>query len=202
MTQEPDTYQSEEQEREFTPKQLAFFNAYFDPKSDTFGNGVQSALKAGYSENYANKITANTNAWLEEGKKRRTKMFNKAEKNLDEALDLETGVIRSKDGRIEQADDLDIMKIKIDVSKFIAKTLGKDEGYSERTEMTGKNGGDLVIKWENDADNNHSVPTENVGKGISPEPQAVEDSSASPESGQDNRVPEPPPAGRAQNTPE
>lgn len=189
MTDQSNSYQAEEREREFSPKQLAFFNAYFNPKSDTFGNGLQSALKAGYSENYAHQITGITSAWLEEGKKRRTKMLGKAERNLDEVLDY-------------SSEDNELLKIKIDVSKFVAKTLGKDEGYSERTEYTGKDGKDLVIKWENDADNNHSVPTENVGQRIPPKSPALEDSGASSESGQDNSVSEPPPAGRAQNTPE
>ena len=55
-------------------------------------------------------------------------MLNKAEKRLEK-------LIESKDERVAA-----------DVSKFIAKTQGKNEGYSERTELTGKDGEDLIPK--------------------------------------------------------
>lgn len=37
---------------ELTHKQIAFFKAYYDPKSDTFGNGVRSALKTYNTTDY------------------------------------------------------------------------------------------------------------------------------------------------------
>jgi len=39
-----------------TERQLKFIDSYMDPKSDTFGNSYQSALKAGFSESYASNI--------------------------------------------------------------------------------------------------------------------------------------------------
>ena len=54
--------------------------------------------------------------------------MEKAEDNLEVLLD-------SEDERV-----------KGDMTKFVAKTLGKDEGYSERTEHTGKDGKDLIPK--------------------------------------------------------
>jgi len=39
-------------EQSLTPKQLAFFKAYFDPDSETFGNGVRSALEVYDTDSY------------------------------------------------------------------------------------------------------------------------------------------------------
>jgi len=39
-----------------TERQVKFIEGYMDPKSDTFGNSYQSALKAGFSESYAMNI--------------------------------------------------------------------------------------------------------------------------------------------------
>ena len=41
---------------EATTRQVKFIDAYMDPKSDTFGNSYQSAIKAGFSESYASQI--------------------------------------------------------------------------------------------------------------------------------------------------
>lgn len=65
---------------------------------------------------------------FEINEKRRKRLLAKAENNLEVLLD-------SEDERV-----------KADMTKFVAKTLGKDEGYTERTEMTGKDGKDLIPK--------------------------------------------------------
>lgn len=39
-----------------TERQMKFIDAYMDPKSETFGNSYQSALKAGFSDTYAASI--------------------------------------------------------------------------------------------------------------------------------------------------
>ena len=36
-----------------SPKRLAFVQCYADPDSETFGNATQSAMEAGYTQNYA-----------------------------------------------------------------------------------------------------------------------------------------------------
>ena len=47
-----------------TPQQEIFLSEYTNPKSPNFGNAVQSALKAGYEETYANNITGLMPDWL------------------------------------------------------------------------------------------------------------------------------------------
>lgn len=110
------------------PRQKLCWDYYINPKSETFSNATQSAIKAGYEPDYADQIT--TKDWFV-GKIRKLNLLEKAERNLDKILDL----------------PLDRKaNIVLDASKFIAKTLGKDEGYSERSEITGKDGENLVIQ--------------------------------------------------------
>lgn len=108
------------------PRQQLFLANYLDPKSKTFSNAMQSALAAGYAQEYSESLTAQMPAWLSENLGKR-KLLVKAEKNLDTHLE-------SKDERVN-----------LDATKFTLKTLGKDDGYSERTEHTGKGGKDLYV---------------------------------------------------------
>ena len=39
----------------------------------------------------------------------------------------------------------DLLRIQNDASKHITSTLGKEKGYSNRTEVTGKNGGAVMF---------------------------------------------------------
>ena len=85
--------------------------------SSDLGNALQSAVKAGYSQEYAENITSLMPDWLSESIGRRKRLLEKAEKNLENLLDSEDE------------------KIQADMSKFVTKTLGKNEGYSERVEQ-------------------------------------------------------------------
>lgn len=104
------------------PRQLTCWDFYIDPQSETFGNATQSALKAGYEYETADKITATD--WFV-AKRRRLNMLSKAEKVLDETLDY---IAISEEGKI----DTGIGRLKLDAAKVIATTLGKDEGYSSK----------------------------------------------------------------------
>jgi hypothetical protein len=113
---------------ELSPRQIEFLRLYNNPKSETFGNALQSALKAGYSQDYAESLTAQCPEWFSENLGRRKRMLSKAEIVLEESLDWEDE------------------RLKLDSAKFIAKTLGKDEGYSDRTEHTGKDGASIKVE--------------------------------------------------------
>lgn len=115
---------------DLTPQQQLFLKGYTDPKSPTFGNALQSALNAGYAQEYAENITHLMPNWLSEniGK---AKMVLKAERNLDMALD---GLLDDPEKGAKT--------IQHKASEFVLKTLKKDT-YSERTEVTGKDGKDL-----------------------------------------------------------
>ena len=127
-----------------SPQQTAFAAYYFDPKSDTFSNALQSALKAGYSEKTSLNITSDMPKWFSELLGKRKRMLQKAEARLEKSIDSKNEVEANK------------------VSMFIAKTIGK-ENYSDRTEHTGKNGESLSISIVNYADNNSlSIHSEDI----------------------------------------
>jgi len=126
------------------PRQNLCWELYINPISETFSNGLQSAIKAGYEPEYAAQIT--TTAWFIE-KVRRINMLSKAEKVLDEMLEMPVEVLEWE-GHGEDAEQIvntspALVKIKQDTAKFIAERVGKDI-YSNRSELTGKGGKDLI----------------------------------------------------------
>jgi hypothetical protein len=48
------------------PRQIEFLKNYLNPKSDTFANAYQSAIKVGYSDNYSKQIMDVENEWITE----------------------------------------------------------------------------------------------------------------------------------------
>ena len=126
---------------ELNPQQETFLKNFLDPKSANFGNYRQSAMSAGYSQDYADNISVQMPEWLfnQLGKSRKV---IKAEKNLDDALD---GLLDDPEkGKKE---------IQWKATEMTLKTLRKDD-YSERTELTGKDGQDLVINVVKYGDSN------------------------------------------------
>lgn len=116
------------------PRQKLCWESYINPRSETFGNATQSAIKAGYEPDYADQIT--TIEWFK-GKLRRLNMLSKGERVLEETLEY---IALNEEGKV----DVGIARIKLDAAKHVTSTLGKEEGYSNRSEITGKDGKDLV----------------------------------------------------------
>lgn len=116
-------------------RQKTCWDYYIDVKSETYGNAYRSALKAGYTDETSKQITVAE--WFKM-KLRRINLLSKAEKVLNKTLDMDTMGDNGKE-------DAALLRVQNDSAKFIAKTLGKDEGYSERTEVTGKDGGNIVF---------------------------------------------------------
>lgn len=75
---------------------------------------------------------------------RNDRLIRKAEKNSEEVLDIDLNApgIEKKYGK----NKLQLMKIIQAESTFIRESLGKDIGYSKRTEMTGPRGEAIQIK--------------------------------------------------------
>lgn len=126
---------------DLNPQQTAFLSYYTNPQSDTFGNAYQSAIKANYTEEYAKNITGQMPDWLSENI-RDIKMLDKAEKNLDKALDISIDDDKHGDKALK-------------VTIFVAERLGKKK-YSVRNEVTGAEGKDLTINIVKYADNSTS----------------------------------------------
>ena len=126
------------------PRQKMCWDLYIDPNSSTFSNAYRSALTAGYEENTAAVIT--TLNWFQE-KLRRLNLLKEAEKVLKEMIKMKTNTSTIKGNKVVTNKDPQLVKIKQDTAKFLAKTLGRDI-YSERQELTGKDGEALVITPE------------------------------------------------------
>lgn len=117
------------------PREQVCWDYYLETLQAGQTNAYQSAIKAGYSESSATTIT--TREWFKErlANLKRKSMLSKAERNLDKVLDYEV--------ENDKGIDKDLLRIQVDVSKFITGTQGKEKGYSNRTELTGANGKDL-----------------------------------------------------------
>jgi phage terminase small subunit len=113
-------------EKLLTPQQEMFLSYYTNPKSETFSNATQSAIKAGYEESYANNITALMPDWLFEsiGDMKR---LRKAEKNLEEVQNIQ---IYNDEGKL----DANLIDKRTKVDFFIAERLNKQK-YSTKVEQ-------------------------------------------------------------------
>lgn len=114
--------------KKYTPQQLDFAMRYYLPNSPTYGNALQSAIKAGFSEKYAKTITTMGLDWIEKilleiiGKPEdKANLIAKAKRVLNRSLD-------SPDDKLAQ-----------DTAKFIAKT---DPEFSEKQDIT--SGGEKI----------------------------------------------------------
>lgn len=71
-------------------QQQTFLKYFTDPNSPTWNNYLQSALKAGYTQEYAETISTKNLQWLNEGLSDivgKDKLLKKARKNLEMGLD-------------------------------------------------------------------------------------------------------------------
>lgn len=126
------------------PRQSLFLAYYLNPESKTFSNAYQSGIKAGYEDDYARNIMDKMPTWLREKVDTISPMLAKAERNLEKVLDLETylpvmgpfGPIEIKkkvrvNGKVVTkkvpiyGERTGLLKIKSDVSSFIAERIGK-----------------------------------------------------------------------------
>lgn len=85
---------------------------------------VESTLYTWHSDNYLN-IADKIEGW------RRDRKLMLAEQNLEDDMLLD-------------ATELEARKVRQKASIFVAETLGKDSGYSKRSELTGADGKDLM----------------------------------------------------------
>lgn len=104
---------------DFTPRQVEFLKYYTEKTSETYNNAYRSALKAGYSENYASNLTDKGLSWLVESVGDNV-MLHKAERNINEFLD-----------------DKEDKKVKADMTKFVASRLNKRK-WGEKIEVDAK----------------------------------------------------------------
>jgi hypothetical protein len=119
------------------PREQTCWDNYVKGIAVGIENAYKAAIEAGYSEDHSRNITLQ--GWFNERlRKLKLKgMLQKSERNLDRALDVEW---ENDEGKIQP----DVMRIVVDVSKTVSKSLGKDD-WSERNELTGKDGKPIEI---------------------------------------------------------
>ncbi len=122
------------------PRQKKFWETYLNPKHKYFCNAYRSALDAGYKDSTARIIT---NSRFFKERLRRYNLLSKSEFILDKALSYKSETTDAETG--EEVVDKELLRVQTDVAKHITKTLGKDEGYSERSEVSGANGQPIVF---------------------------------------------------------
>ena len=124
------------------PREQVMWDFYVESITKGVVNAYESAIKAGYSQSHSENITLQ--GWfkgrLEELE--RKDLLSDAEKVLKKTLKYKTDEI---DENGNEKIKTDLLRVQVDASKHITSTLGKDKGYSTRTENTGKNGEPLGI---------------------------------------------------------
>lgn len=106
----------------------------------------QAALDAGFSPNTA--INIRSMAWFKENMKtlRKSAMYSKAQRNIARILDLDYSKMKIlEDGSEEESIDKDVLRVVADISKTVVTHLGKDDGWSTKTEVAGKMDSEIKI---------------------------------------------------------
>ena len=103
------------------PRQKKCWEGYVNPTSPTFANAKQSAIAAGYEEEYANQITVAE--WFV-GKVRRMNLLGKAENVLEEMLDMPVTVL-DHDAGSKSNFDFDGAEPLYEMAKNAARNAGK-----------------------------------------------------------------------------
>lgn len=129
------------------PRSQAFLAYYLDRESSSYSNALQSALRAGYAQEYAESITSQMPDWLAESLGD-MELLGRAVRNLSEGLDIDPvvqamgafGPIFSKIVKVKKVKgkkrkivtrvpimvtNTKLLHEKLDVSKFVAQSIGK-----------------------------------------------------------------------------
>ena len=123
------------------PREQQAWDFYVESVLEGRESAYKAAMDAGYEESSAKNITLR--GWFKERKDelRRRGMPSKAERNLERMLDTEWEFVQGKTKVV----NTEIMRVVADISKTVAKTLGKKYGWTERNELTGADGKDFTV---------------------------------------------------------
>lgn len=124
------------------PRQQVCWDLYLKGWTIGHPNAKQAALDAGYSETTAANVT--NLPWFREkhARLKRKDFLSKSERNIERILDID---FTKLDELGKDSVDIDKLKIVADMSKFVASTIGKDEGYSSKSTVDNKYSGEVKI---------------------------------------------------------
>lgn len=127
-------------------KQQVCWDLYIKSLRDGRPSATQAAKDAGYLPNSAMNIRKMK--WFKDKMKTlsRSRMVSNAERNLARGLNTQWSKMKLlENGEQEEVIDVNIFAKVMDVSKYVTSTLAKDEGYSTKTEVSGKMDGEIKI---------------------------------------------------------
>ena len=119
------------------PREQVMWDFYVETIKAGSPNAYKCAIDAGYSDTHAKNITRQE--WFTERSRnmKSVERVEKSEKVFDEILEMD-----ARDGKDEMNPQL--LKIKADISKFLATTQGKNSGYTTKTEVDHTSKGDKI----------------------------------------------------------
>jgi len=119
------------------PREQTCWDLYVQSILDGRESAQQAAIDAGYEEATAKNVTLR--GWFKGRKEKlhRREMLSKAERVLDRTLDMQP--VNDK-GQI----DVPLLRVQTDVAKIVVTTLGKNEGYSTKTETDITSNGETI----------------------------------------------------------
>jgi hypothetical protein len=149
----PDNVGKKYERRAMDPRVAVFKAHYTNPNSDTFMNVLQSALRAGYAQQYAESLGCKKVKWfedlMEDATVRRARMLIGAERSLERAVNYDDT-------------NKDYAALRLKAASFVAERVGKDV-YSARQELTDKGGRRLFQKETRESSN---IPLTSLFKGV------------------------------------
>ena len=132
------------------PRQELAIKYYKDPTSETFGNLKRSMMRAGFEENYAHTIAGRGVAWVSEATRRDVNLIEQAEKNLQEYATITID--------FDNKNAVDLARLKVDVSKFILKSIGKKK-YGDDKEAESPNVQINIVNYNKAPDKATEAPS-------------------------------------------
>lgn len=117
-----------------------------------------AALEAGFAPNTAQNIKSLP--WFKKklATLRQSKMMSNAEANVSRALRVQWSKMKTlEDGSEVEEIDKDLFKTVVDTSWRVLETLGKDRGYTKKTEIDGNMNGEIKINSVSYADNPQTI---------------------------------------------
>lgn len=141
------------------PRKTKTIALYKDPNSETFGNLKQSAIRAGFDDQYANTLLWRRPIWLMDNIANDVDRIKQAEKNID---DVNTYALPIDD--VQSKRDVEILKSKLDVSKFILKTQARAK-YNDDEQKAQTNVQVNIINYDDEPTVTvHTAPIDPIGQ--------------------------------------